>query len=61
VLGIGEVLNLRVSDLSGRKIIIQEPKSGRDTEVAFMPEHIAARLTEYVTADIRISRQLKFI
>ena len=43
-----EVLNLRVSDLSGRKIVIQEPKSGRDAEVAFMPEHIAARLAEYV-------------
>jgi integrase/recombinase XerD len=48
-LRIGEVLNLRVSDLSGRKIVIQEPKSGRDAEVAFMPEHIAARLAEYVT------------
>jgi integrase/recombinase XerD len=47
-LRIGEVLNLRVSDLSGRKIIIQEPKSGRDAEVAFMPDHIAARLAEYV-------------
>jgi integrase/recombinase XerD len=49
-LRIGEVLNLRVSDLSGRKIVIQEPKSGRDAEVAFMPEHIAARLAEYVAA-----------
>lgn len=48
-LRIGEVLNLRASDLSGRKIIIQEPKSGRDAEVAFMPEHIAARLAEYVS------------
>jgi len=46
-LRIGEVLNLRVSDLSGRKIIIEDPKSGRDAEVAFMPEHIAARLAEY--------------
>ncbi|MBF0506744.1 MAG: site-specific integrase [Nitrospirae bacterium] len=49
-LRIGEVLNLRVSDVSGRKLLIQEPKSGRDAEVAFMPEHIAARLVEYVTA-----------
>ena len=31
-LRIGEVLNLRVSDVSGRKLIIQEPKSGRDAE-----------------------------
>ena len=34
---IGEVLNLRVADVSGRKLTIQEPKSGRDAEVAFMP------------------------
>jgi site-specific recombinase XerD len=45
-LRIGEVLNLRVSDISGRKLLIQDPKSGRDAEVAFMPEHIAARLAE---------------
>ena len=48
-LRIGEVLNLRASDVSGRKLIIQEPKSGRDAEVSFMPEHIAARLFEYIT------------
>jgi len=48
-LRIGEVLNLRASDISGRKLLIREPKSGRDAEVAFMPEHIAARLLEYVS------------
>jgi site-specific recombinase XerD len=37
-LRVGEVLNLRVSDVSGRKLLIQEPKSGKDVEVAFMPE-----------------------
>jgi site-specific recombinase XerD len=42
-LRIGEVLNLKVSDLSGRKIVIQEPKSGRDAEVAFMPYCSKAR------------------
>lgn len=51
-LRIGEVLNLRASDVSGRKLLIQEPKSRRDAEVAFMPpvEHIAVRLAEYVQA-----------
>jgi integrase/recombinase XerD len=49
-LRIGEVLKMRVSDLSGRKILIEDPKSGKDAEVAFMPEHIAARLAEYVAA-----------
>jgi len=47
-LRIGEVLNLKASDVSGRKLMIQEPKFGRDAEVAFMPEHIAGRLTEYI-------------
>jgi integrase/recombinase XerD len=50
-LRIGEVLNLRASDVSGRKLIIQEPKSGRDAEVAFMPEHIATRLPEYIQTE----------
>ncbi len=50
-LRIGEVLKLRASDLSGRKILIEDPKSGRDAEIAFMPEHISARLAEYVSAE----------
>ena len=50
-LRIGEVLNLRASYVSGRKLTIQEPKSGRDAEIAFMPEHIAARLAEYITSN----------
>ncbi len=49
-LRIGEVLNLKVSDVSGRKLMLQEPKSGREMEVAFMPEHIATRLTDYIAS-----------
>jgi integrase len=49
-LRIGEVLNLKVADISGRKLILQEPKSGREVEVAFMPEHIATRLTDYISS-----------
>jgi len=49
-LRIGEVLKLRASDIHGRKLIIHEPKSGRDEEIAFMPEHIAVRLSEYVVS-----------
>jgi integrase/recombinase XerD len=45
---IGEVLNLRVSDITDRKLIIRQPKSGKDIEVAFMTESIAKRLAEYV-------------
>jgi integrase/recombinase XerD len=49
-LRIGEVLNLKVSDVSGRKLMLQEPKSGRDVEMAFMPEHIAVRLADYIAS-----------
>lgn len=47
-LRIGELLNLKASDVADRKLIIHEPKSGRETEVAFMPEQIANRLAEYI-------------
>jgi len=47
-LRVGEVLNLRVEDVSGRKLMLLEPKSGREVEVAFMPEHIATRLADYI-------------
>jgi integrase/recombinase XerD len=48
-LRIGEVLKLRGCDVSDRKLTIQEPKSGKDSEIAFMPEQIAKRLAEYIT------------
>ena len=47
-LRIGELLELKVSDISDRKIIIREPKSGKESEVAFMPEQIAKRVDEYI-------------
>jgi integrase len=47
-LRIGELLKLKVSDVSDRKLILREPKSGKDSEVAFMPEQIANRLNEYI-------------
>jgi integrase/recombinase XerD len=45
---IGEVLNIRASDVTDRKLMIRQPKSGKDIEVAFMTESIAKRLSEYV-------------
>jgi integrase/recombinase XerD len=50
-LRVGEVLKLRGSDVSGRKLLIEDPKSGGDVEVAFMPEHIATRLAEYIASE----------
>lgn len=46
-LRIGEVLSLRANDISDRKLILREPKSGKDEEVAFMPEQVAKRLVSY--------------
>ncbi len=45
---IGEVLKIRVKDIDGRKIIVQDPKSGREAEVIFMPEQVANRLKAYI-------------
>ncbi len=45
---IGESLKITVKDISDRKLILQEPKSGKESEVAFMPEQIAKRLHDYI-------------
>lgn len=47
-LRIGELLKLKVSDVSDRKLLILEPKSRKDSEVAFMPEQVANRLSDYI-------------
>lgn len=50
-LRIGEVLKLKGADVTDRKLLIREPKSGKESETAFMPEQIAKRLAEYVTSN----------
>ncbi|MFX0199145.1 MAG: hypothetical protein ACFFCW_23730 [Candidatus Hodarchaeota archaeon] len=45
---IGEVLNTRVRDIDGRKIIVHNPKSGKEREAIFMPEQVADRLRAYI-------------
>jgi len=47
-LRIGEVLKLRAKDIEGRKLNLAAPKSGRESEEAYMPESLAARLNAYV-------------
>ncbi len=47
-LRIGESLKIKASDVLDRKLILKEPKSGKESEVAFMPEQIAKRLYEYI-------------
>gem|GEM_PF-7081609 len=41
-------MRLKVSDVSDRELLLQEPKSGKEEEVAFMPEQVAKRLDEYI-------------
>jgi integrase/recombinase XerD len=45
---VGEVLKIRVKDIDGRKIIVQNPKSGKEREAIFMPEQVADRLRVYI-------------
>ncbi len=45
---IGEVLKLTPFDIDDRKAIIQEPKSGKEAEVVFLPQKVANRLRKYI-------------
>ena len=45
---VGEVLGITPMDIEDRKLIIRGPKSGRETEVVFLPKKVADRLRKYV-------------
>jgi len=47
-LRIGELLKIKVSDVSDRTITLREPKSGKETERAYMPENVSKKLAEYI-------------
>jgi integrase len=47
-LRIGELLKLKVSDVSDRTITLREPKSGKEAERAYMPENVSKKLAEYI-------------
>ena len=47
-LRIGESLKIKVSDVSDRKLILRGPKSGTESEGAFMPEQIAKRVHDCI-------------
>jgi integrase/recombinase XerD len=47
-LRIGESLKIKVSDVSDRKLTLRTPKSGKESEMAFMPEQIAKRVHDYI-------------
>jgi integrase len=47
-LRIGELLNIRVSDVLEGRLTITQPKSGEEAEAAFMPEQVVKRLRDYI-------------
>jgi integrase len=56
---VGEVLKLRPKDIEDRKILISDPKSGKEAEVVFIPQKVADRLKEYIrNQDIGASERI---
>jgi integrase len=47
---VSEVLKLTPSDIVDRKLLLREPKSGREAEMIYIPQKVAERLKEYVRA-----------
>jgi integrase/recombinase XerD len=48
---VGEVLKLRPKDIEDRKAIIRDPKSGKEAEVAFLPQKVADRLKKCISGN----------
>jgi integrase/recombinase XerD len=46
----GEVLNLNAADVDDQKLTIRNPKSGKTSEVVFIPKKLADRLKDYIKA-----------
>ncbi len=45
---VGEVLKLRAKDVNERRLHLVSPKSGRQSEVVFIPQKVADRLKSYI-------------
>jgi len=45
---VGEILKLTLRDIEDRKVIIRDPKSGKEVEVVFIPQKVADRLKEHI-------------
>jgi integrase len=45
---VGEVLKIRAGDVVDQKIILQDPKSGKESEAVYIPKKVAERLKEYL-------------
>jgi integrase/recombinase XerD len=49
-LRVGEVLKFTGGDVEDQKLIIRDPKRGKETEVVFIPKELADRLKDYLKA-----------
>ncbi len=47
---IGEVLGLKPADIDDQKLLLHDPKSGRELEIVFIPKKLSRRLLDYVRA-----------
>ena len=45
---VGEVLKIRPIDVQDRRITLPDPKSGKESEVVFIPQKVADRLKDYI-------------
>ena len=57
---VGEVLKLTPADILGRKLILNDTKSGKEQELIFIPQKIADRLKEYVRVQKIAPKQMIF-
>ena len=48
---VGEVLKIRAGDVVDQKIILHDPKSGKESEAVYIPKKVAERLKDYVRAN----------
>jgi integrase len=56
---IGEVLKIRAGDVIDQKIILQDPKSGKESEAVYIPKKVAERLKEYLRdRDLRPNQRI---
>jgi integrase/recombinase XerD len=45
---VGEVLKIRPLDVQEHKITLPDPKSGKESEMVFIPQKVADRLKDYI-------------
>ena len=44
------MLKIRAGEVSDQKIILYDPKSGKESEAVYIPKKVAERLKEYISA-----------